>query len=135
MKPKSRLIKWVGDPRAVKEDLFGVPNWRYENSRVIAMDRGHERILRKGDAAEMETYLDRFGTEQQRPIPGTGLSQDYYWGDHWGMIQEMSLDDAMKLLRVQGSEFKDVTDVAHPEDVTNDLYVVPAKGKPYLATG
>jgi len=135
MKPKSRLIKWVGDPRAVKEDMFGVPNWRYENSRVIAMERGHERILQKGDCAEQETYLDRFGAEKKRPVPGTGISQDYYFGDHWGMIQEMLLDDAMKLLRVQGSEFKDVTDVAHPEDVTNDLYVVPRKGNPYLAAG
>ena len=132
----SRLIKWVGDPRAVKEeDLFGVPNWKYENNRVIALERGHVRVLEPGDAPEMETYLDSKGREKKRPIPGTGITGTYSFGDHYGMIQELSLDDAMKLLRAQGNEFKDVTDVAHPEDVLNDLYIFPPEGKPYLATG
>jgi hypothetical protein len=33
----TRLLKWLGDPPAVGEDLWRVPNWRYENRRTIAL--------------------------------------------------------------------------------------------------
>jgi hypothetical protein len=123
---RTRLIKWVGDPRAVREDGWRVPNWRYENNRKIVTAR-HTRLLRPGDAPDYRLNPD--GTpDYKRPIPDTGIEHEYVFTQR-NPIQEMTLNDAMKILRAQGNltEFKDVTDEAHPEDVVNDIIVVPSK--------
>lgn len=115
-----RLLKWVGDPVLVKEDGFGVPNWKYENNRLIVVPGRHNRILRKGDGAE----LDPNG----KPIAGTGLSREYVWHkSNMSRILEVPFRDAQIILRSCGEEFKDVTDEVHPEKVTNTRIVVRSK--------
>ena len=115
-----RLLKWVGDPVLVKEDGFGVPNWRYENNRLIVVPGRHTRILKKGDGAE----LDASG----KPIAGTGLSQEYVWEKtNKSRIIEVPFRDAQIILRTSGEEFKDVTDEVNPESVRNTRIVVRSK--------
>jgi len=122
---KPRLIKFVGDPVLVKEDGFGVPNWTYENNRVIA--EGRNRILRPGDAAEW--VYDENGIPV-RPIPGTGIDHEYIWDKrNLSRVIEVSFSDAQKILARAGDEFKDVTDISDPEPVRNDVIVVKSKKK------
>ena len=121
-----RLIKWVGDTKLVKQDGYSTPNWRYENNRVTAVPRFSNRVLRKGDGADLDA--------NKQPIPGTGLSKDYVWEKrNLGYVIEVEFRDAMIILRNdQMHEFKDVTDVAHPETVTYDVRVVASKkGAPH----
>jgi hypothetical protein len=126
-----RLLKWVGDPVLVKEDGFGVPNWKYENNRVMAGFRSR-RILRKGDGGDLTPIeWDENGnvTKYKRDV-STGISRDYVWEkENKSRIVEVSFRDAQIILRVQGNEFKDVTDEARPEKVRNDVIVVKSKRK------
>jgi hypothetical protein len=97
-----RLIKWIGDPPIVGEDGWRIPNWRYENRRVIALQGYTSRIIEKSD------------------IPG--LSRTYRWDKHLtDFILEMPKADADILLRAQETwelkEFVDVTDHPSPETV------------------
>jgi hypothetical protein len=123
-----RLIKWVGDPRLVKEDGWGVPNWRYENNRIITMgDKRCKRVLQKDDGCDYALNPD--GTPNlSRPIRGTGIKGEYHF-DGQNSILEVPFGDARIILAKAGNEFKDVTDSAHPEEVVNDVIVVPAKKK------
>jgi hypothetical protein len=129
-RPPTRLIKWVGDPRRVKADGWSIPGkkdgkgWKYENNRVLVIegDTRFERHLRKDDGCDYE--LDSNGRPiLSKPIKGTGIKHDYDF-DGRNNIVEMTLEDAMIVLEKQGYEFKDVTDSAHPEEVTNDLIIV-----------
>lgn len=122
-----RQIKFVGDPVLVKEDGFGVPNWRYENNRLIDTPR-LTRILHKGDGAEIGV--------DGRPVAGTGLSRDYIWEkSNRTRVIPVHIRDAAIILRNSGNEFKDVTDEAHPESVRNDRIVVKKKRAPSGVAG
>lgn len=120
---KVRLIKFVGDPMLVKEDGWGVPNWTYENNRVIAFNR--HRVLRPGDCADW--VYDENG-KPVKPIPGTGIKNEYIWERReTTKILAVADEDAFWIIKNAGDEFKDVTDVPNPELVTNDKIVVKAK--------
>jgi hypothetical protein len=127
---KPRLIKLVGDPRLVREDGFSVPNWKYENNRLIALKGHTTRILRKGDGAVLDPIaFDAMGNPTKwRPREGTGLSREYVWEkSNMSQIIEVPYHDAAIILARCGSEFKDVTDTPHPEAVLNDVIVVKRK--------
>jgi hypothetical protein len=105
-KPKTRKIKWVGDPAILKSDGWSVYNWDYENKRVIAVVGHTQRAVSRKD------------------LPG--LSKDYHWGGPSPSHYVVDADDidAHLILSSGPQEFKDVTDHPNPDSVLNDTYIV-----------
>jgi hypothetical protein len=92
----TRLLKWLGDPPAVGEDLWRVPNWRYENRRTIALH-----------------HFASFKIDQSF-IPG--LSKSYEWHkDLPHYLLEVEAYDASLILAAYPNMFRDVTSAADPE--------------------
>jgi len=102
----TRKVKWLGDPPAVYEhDWWSIPDWKYENKRVIAMP-GRSDIL-----------------VNQSAIPG--LSRSYKWErDLPHFILEMDAADALLLCAAMPKQFRDVTDNPYPEHVQHRPIVV-----------
>lgn len=108
--PRHVLVKWVGDPRMVGPDGFSVPDYAYENSRVIVIP----------------TYNGTAGT-RRIITKSQGLSRTYLWEiDTPDMTIRMLPEDWEILHRLHPHEFKDVTLLSEDErrKVTNDEYVV-----------
>jgi hypothetical protein len=118
-----RLIKWVGDPRLLKEDGWRVANWSYEKGRVINMgDKRCKRHLRPGDGCDYELDPDGTPIRPLRPIKGTGIKGEYHF-DGIRSIVEVPFEDARIILAKGGDEFKDVTNEAHPELVESTVII------------
>lgn len=121
-----RLIKWVGDPPALKPNGWTPANWRYENARTIALRRFSSRLITPYD---LVTLPD--GSKAKK---ANGISREYFWPkDHPTFVIEMLEADARILLARQPNEFKDVTDVPErlwPEVVTTPVIKTPRPQQP-----
>lgn len=95
----TRLIKWLGDPPAVDaDDLWSVPDWKYENRRQIALPGVTEVIA---NAAGIR-----------------GLSRSYKWDkDLPNYLLEVEEADALLILAAVPNQFRDVTNNPYPEYV------------------
>ncbi|MDQ3168362.1 MAG: hypothetical protein M3P94_06915 [Chloroflexota bacterium] len=101
-----RYLKWVGDPILAKQDGWGVPNWKYENRRVIALQGFTSRGINKSDDPR--------------------LSRSYFWDkDLPGFVLEVEAGDAAVILEIAGEEFRDVTREIDPTVVQNRVVVLP----------
>lgn len=124
--PGIRRLKWIGDPPMLMEDGWTIPNWDYENNRVVALVGYANRTLTPDD------------------IPG--LSKVYVWGKAkkrgqratWKeFIQDVDEIDAQLILAGCPDEFRDVTDHPTPETVRHDpviIYKDKDTGKYYRAS-
>ena len=115
----TRLIKWLGDPPALDADnLWMIPDWRYENRRQIAMNGISTLII------------------EQSAIPG--LSRSYTWDkDLPHYLLEVEAADALLILAEFPNRFRDVTDNAFPEHVRHLPILVktdPKTGKKEVVT-
>lgn len=92
----TRLIKWLGDAPMVGEDLWRVPNWRYENRRIIALPHYASFVVHK------------------EHIPG--LSKSYEWDRRLPYyLLEVEANDAELILAAYPEMFRDVTSTSDPE--------------------
>ena len=104
-KRNTRLIKWLGDPPMVGKDGWSVPNWRYENRRVIALPWIAWRRIDQSD------------------LPG--LSRSYQWDKRLpDYLLEVDEADALLILAACPNEFRDVTHEAYPEFVKHEPIVM-----------
>jgi hypothetical protein len=124
----SRMIKWVGDPPILKPNGWTPSNWRYENSRTIAVPRYTSRIITPDDVMTLPD-----GRRVKKP---NGLTREYVWHKNLpNFVLEVLDADARIILARQPFEFKDVTDM--PENlwptITNDPIIreaTPPKSVP-----
>jgi hypothetical protein len=116
-----RLIKWLGDPPALREDGWRVANWRYENRRLIAMPKLTRRYLHAASCT-------RDPTANPPVIPIPGLSQTYAFDAKQfpNFIVPVKEADA-KIILAMGQEFVDVTGMPNPENVRNAPVIVPRR--------
>lgn len=127
-----RILKWVGDPPALREDGITVANWKWENGRsypVLTAPPG--QVIR---------FL---------PKSYKGLTKDYCWGTHAGSREYLEVveryvtvdpacvnfcipvleRDAIIILTNAPHEFRDVTDVANPDLVRSTPIIFDNYGR------
>lgn len=120
----SRFLKWVGMPPVLKSDGWSVHNWKYENSRPLALVMppgrgGSSRVIEQGA---------HFGEDGTRVT----VSKEYVFTQRVrepGMIHicEVSFLDAVAIMTVAPWEFVDVTDMDRAEwpKVRNKPIIMP----------
>lgn len=126
--PDYRMLKWVGQPPVLQSDGFRVYNWKYENTRILALEMpiGH-----KGRARREIPKGNHVCDDTGETIP---VSQTYTWDQdkHKHFVVPVTAKDARAILALCPYEFKDVTGLDEREwaAVRNDPIIMPAVQKP-----